>query len=144
MKTRALLFFLLIFGGSLSAQEVDTDGCPIFLMENEGVMDTMKRYFMVLYLAGDNQNHSKEEIAEIQTGHMAHIGKMAKEANLITAGPFEGDAHFRGVLVFAKPNAADVEAWVNKDPAVLAGRLSYKLLPWWSSKSVIECKKNKI
>lgn len=95
----------------------------------------MKSYYMLIYLRGDRaQEFSEEELEKIQQGHLAHINEMAKEKVVIMAGPFEGDDNKRGILVFDLATEEEVIAWVEQDPSIQAGRLSYEIHKWWAEK----------
>ncbi|WP_233566091.1 hypothetical protein [Flavobacterium sp. 81] len=48
----------------------------------------MKKYVFCLLKSGTNTTASKEETKKLFEGHMANIGKLAKEGKLVVAGPF--------------------------------------------------------
>lgn len=95
----------------------------------------MKMYYMLIYVRGEKAaEFSDKELIELQNGHMRHIGKMA-EANVVRmAGPFDGDGDKRGILVFDLDTEEEVVEWIEQDPSVSAGRLSYEIYGWWTEK----------
>jgi uncharacterized protein YciI len=134
-----LLFsaFLLVLTLSLSAQELKkdpADGCPIWEMNDGDTTWIMKQYFMVIYMAGENRDHDSATAAQIQAGHLAHIGKMGDDGYLSIAGPFGDYTDMRGILIFNVPDLEQVHELMAGDPAVQAGRLTYQVHPWWGAK----------
>jgi uncharacterized protein YciI len=60
----------------------------------------------------------------IQAGHMANIGRMAKEGYLLAAGPLLDGGDLRGIFIFSSDSGpARLRAQVARDPAVSSGRL---------------------
>ncbi len=53
------------------------------------------------------------------------------------AGPFGDDSHWRGILILDCKDKAEAEELVKKDPAIIAGRLSYEIHPWWTAKNEV-------
>lgn len=75
------------------------------------------------------------ESRQIQAGHMAHIGKMAKTGKLILAGPFADTGDLRGMFVF-KAEAGEARRMAEEDPAVKSGRLVLEWHPWYSAEGI--------
>lgn len=71
-----------------------------------------------------------DQLAEIQKGHMAHIGRMAAEGMLVTAGPFQDGGEYRGIFVFRAPSLEAARALAEQDPALQAGRMRLDLHAW--------------
>lgn len=71
----------------------------------------------------------KEQLAEIQKGHMAHLGRMAKDGILMAAGPL-GDADLRGIVIFKGVTVGEAKRAAAGDPAVAAGRLWLDAAQW--------------
>jgi len=67
---------------------------------------------------------------EIQKGHMAHLGKMAGDGNLLSAGPLATPGGARGLLVFKCDTSAQAADWAKDDPAVLNKRLEVEVYDW--------------
>jgi uncharacterized protein YciI len=68
---------------------------------------------------------------------MANIARMANAGKLLTAGPFMEDSDWRGIFIIKADSREEVEAMVKEDPAIAAGRLTYRLLPWMTEKNCI-------
>lgn len=128
MKTVVLLFFSL---SSIIAFSQDRE----FTYKEGDIEFHMKSYYMLIYLRGERaQEFTEQELEEIQKGHLAHINEMANEKVVLMAGPFEGDDDKRGILIFDLATKEEVIAWVEQDPSVRAGRLSYEIHKWWTEK----------
>ena len=98
---------------------------------------TMKKYVMCIYSKGESRDQSEEEAMEVQKAHLAHQDELAEQGLLIIAGPFDGDHDKRGILIFDAGSVEEVERYVQDDPMVKAGRLTYELLPWWTRKGAV-------
>jgi uncharacterized protein YciI len=72
----------------------------------------------------------KEQLMEIQKGHMAHLAKMGEESHLIGAGPLDQSADIRGILIFKGVSLEQARAAAEQDPAVRNERLVVDLAPW--------------
>lgn len=98
----------------------------------------MRRYVMAFLTAGPNQDHSAEEAALIQRGHMDHIREMSAAGRLVMAGPFFDGGDLRGIFLFAVDSIEEAEALTAADPAVQAGRLAMELKPWYGSAGLMK------
>jgi uncharacterized protein YciI len=83
--------------------------------------------FVFLHKRTDAPQVSKEETDRIMAGHMANMGKLAKEGRLVAAGPFEGGG---GIFIFKTTSTADVTEWISPDPGVQAKRWNIEMLPY--------------
>ena len=98
--------------------------------ESAAKAPALQTFFVFLNRPANAPTYSKEKLEEIQSGHMANIGRLAKEGKLIMAGPFMDDTSLRGLFVFKAASADEVREWLKTDPAVAAGRLSGDVHPW--------------
>lgn len=94
----------------------------------------MQKYFLVLLKKGPNRTQSKEETAEIQKNHMAHISWLAEQNYISIAGPSENHENVAGFLLFNTETMKQADSLAKLDPAVKAGRLEVETLPWWAAK----------
>ncbi len=127
------ILFIVLFFCSLNifSQEEKRE----FEMKEGDTTYIMKKYFLCLYLKGDQTTeYSKEELAEIQKGHLANINKYAALGKINIAGPFGDDTEKRGILIFDVESIEEAKKILEEDPAVKAGRLKYELHPWWGAK----------
>jgi len=131
-----LVAFICLQNTALIGQELQVDslGFESFEMTEGDTTYLMKKYFLVHLMAGDNQDHSPEEAAEIQKGHMAHMNRMAESGQLNMAGPIGEEGELRGIMILAVPTKEAAEELVKNDPAVLAGRLKCEVYSWWAAK----------
>lgn len=129
------LFFLslsfILLTNSLFAQERE------FTMKEGDTSYTMKRYYLCIYLSGTIRNQDSLTLVELQKGHMSHINLMSEKGLICIAGPFGDDTEKRGILLFDVETMEEAEAWIKKDPMVIAGRLNYEIHPWWGAKGSI-------
>jgi len=94
----------------------------------------MRTYVLGLLKKGPNSGKgTKEEIEQIQAGHMANIRKMAATGKLIVAGPFSDNGELRGMFIFDAASTEEVRAMAEADPAVQQGRLVLELHPWYAA-----------
>jgi uncharacterized protein len=98
-----------------------------------GSTNTIRKYWFVMLLKGENRSQDSVTAATIQDGHMANIRKLYAEGKLKVAGPFGDDGNWRGIFIFDCETKEEVENFLKTDPAIAAGRLAYELHPWYTS-----------
>jgi uncharacterized protein YciI len=82
----------------------------------------------LLILRPDAPVLDEEAAARLQDAHMAHLADLHEAGFLLAAGPLL-DERFRGLSILSvEPDRA--RELKEKDPAVLAGRFSVKVIPW--------------
>lgn len=86
-----------------------------------------KYTFVFLHHRTDLAPLPKEESDKLMEGHMANIQKMAKDGNLIAAGPLEGGG---GIFIFKPSTLQEVEEWISHDPGVQAKRWNIEMLKY--------------
>jgi len=72
----------------------------------------------------------------LQQAHLADITRLAEDGRLLIAGPFaydesDADQSLRGIFVFDTETRAEAEELARTDPAVQAGRLALRIIPWY-------------
>ena len=95
--------------------------------------DTIKKYWFVMLMKGQNRSQDSATAAKLQEGHMANINRLYYDGKLKVAGPFGDDGNWRGIFIFDCETKEEVETLLNTDPAIAAGRLAYELHPWYTS-----------
>ena len=86
-------------------------------------------------LRPDAPEHDDETAAALQDAHLAHLAALQEQGHLLAAGPLD-DPEYRGLSILAvEPERA--RELKEQDPAVLAGRLSVKVIPWLVPAGVI-------
>jgi uncharacterized protein YciI len=83
---------------------------------------------VLLLLRPDAPKLDEEAAARLQDAHLAHLADLHEAGYLLAAGPLLDDK-FRGLNIL-KVEPEEARALMEQDPAVLAGRLSVKVIPW--------------
>ena len=135
---RAVNFiFIIILSANIAsgqALETDNEGFEIFNYDDGDTTITMKKYFICFLKTGPDRNQSEAEAAEIQTGHLAHMDRLADQNKICIAGPFGDDGDIRGVVIYNVKTMEEAVKLTQQDPAVIAGRLTIEIHPWWAMK----------
>jgi uncharacterized protein len=66
--------------------------------------------------------------AALQDAHMAHLADLHDAGHLVAAGPLD-DEEYRGLSIF-RVGPEEARELSEQDPAVRAGRLAIKAIPW--------------
>lgn len=133
-----ILAFLLITSIGFS-QETDTKYDESLAKSLKADEYGMKKYVFCLLKSGTNKTASKEETKKLFEGHMANIGKLAKEGKLVVAGPFmKNDRNYRGIYIFNVETIQEAQALVATDPAINAKLLEAELTPWYATAALQE------
>lgn len=94
----------------------------------------MRRYVLVILKTGPIRVPDGEARNAMFAGHMANIGRLAKEGKLALAGPFMQDpAGWRGLFVFAVDDIEQAKALVATDPVIVQGEMVAEYHPWYGS-----------
>ncbi len=88
-----------------------------------------EKKYMIVFLnkKPDNEKLTPEETKTIMEGHMANMGRLAKENKLLAAGPFDGGG---GIFIMNSSSVDEVEEWISTDPGVKAKRWRIEILPF--------------
>lgn len=100
-----------------------------------------KHWMVFLERADDPPALDDEKRAEIQAAHLEHLGEQFRQGRAPVAGPFGGgpDERLRGIVLFHGHFDADqVHAWAEADPAVAAGLLEVRVLPWYTEAGALD------
>jgi uncharacterized protein len=97
------------------------------------VENQIKQYWFVMLIAGKDRTQDSATAAKIQEGHMANINRLYYEGKLKVAGPFGDEGNWKGIFIFDCKTKEELEALLNTDPAIAAGRLAYEIHPWWTA-----------
>jgi uncharacterized protein YciI len=90
-----------------------------------------------------NSHPERKEIpeaegAEIQKGHLAHMGRMAREGHLLAAGPLMTPGGARGIVIYRCDSLDQAREWTAPDPAVRNKRLVLEVYRWMGPEGVGE------
>jgi uncharacterized protein len=98
------------------------------------------RYTFVLLRRGPRADeYSDEELAVLQSGHLAFLDSMREQGLLALAGPFDGqeDETKRGFSLF-RTDLDETKRLINEgDPSVRAGRMSFEAMTWLTKKGAL-------
>jgi uncharacterized protein YciI len=97
----------------------------------------MKTYYMVFLKKGPKRNQDSLTASKIQAQHMAYLNKMYNEGKMDLAGPSLPDGEIRGFCVYNVATFEEAKKLAESDPAVIAGRLTVEVLPWYSQKGAM-------
>lgn len=98
------------------------------------------RYFFVELVTNPNAHFSPDTLANIQKAHLANIKHLVQQEQLLLAGPFQSGG---GLFILNTKDEATAKALVESDPAVKAGRFTYKIRPWYTEKGLLTLEEGK-
>lgn len=125
----------ILFTGFLPVMRAQSPEPREFTMVSNGDTTVMKRYVMCIYLRGEKAaGFDKDALAKLQDAHLRHIDSLATAGHVLVAGPFGDNGNKRGILILDAGYIEVAKPWVEADPMVKAGRLSFELHPWWTAK----------
>lgn len=125
-----LAVFLVFVIASISSRDqptgevsATTDTIPAF---------DVKQYWMVFLKKGPRPEQDSATETLIQRKHMASINALVAARKLILAGPIGGDDELRGIFIMNCQDSAEAADLVMQDTAVITGRLTFEIRPWWT------------
>ena len=114
--------------------QISPEGFETFEAVTPDTTWLMKKYYFCMLQRGDQAgDYSPEELQKIQSGHMAHLNQLGKDGKICLAGPFDGGDDWRGIVVYKVPSLEEATRLAESDPAVQAGRLKVRIVPWWAA-----------
>ena len=114
-------------------------GIDVAAQEPPPGMPAMSSYQFGLLRRGPSWTPGRTPATDsIQAGHMANIGRMAKEGWLLAAGPMGDSGDLRGIFIFRADSIARLREQVAQDPAVSSGRLVLDLYSWFAPAGIGE------
>lgn len=133
------ILFSIVFSVGFIGLNFAQEGYDEALAKKLGADDYgMRKYVMAFLLRGDRvSEYTPEQRSEIQSGHMANIGRMAEMGKLIVAGPFFGNEDLRGIYIFDVQTLEEAKALTETDPAIQAGVLKMDLKEWYGSAALM-------
>jgi len=102
-------------------------------MKLKKLEDTLKTYYLVFLKTGPKRDQDSGTAARIQAGHLANLNALYKEGKLDIAGPLLDSSDILGIAVLNVKNEKEARQLMEKDPAVVSGRLIVEVHPWMSS-----------
>jgi len=116
------------------ADKLKEEGYQTFLYKDGDSTYLMQQYFMVFLKSGKIRSQDSTEAAQLQSKHLAHLSRMAKEGYASLIGPFDDNGDVRGIVVYNTKTLKEADSLANLDPMVKAGRLEVEVHPWWTAK----------
>ena len=88
---------------------------------------------VVLRRPADAPEMTEEELDELQARHLAYRAELRRQGLIVVNGPFDeqSDPSYRGMSIFAC-DPAQAARLSDGDPSVVAGRLAYDVMEWWT------------
>jgi uncharacterized protein YciI len=97
----------------------------------QGAIAKGKRYTLRIYRRGPKRDQDEETSRRIQVGHLKHIFALKERGVLLVNGPLVDDDDIRGIGIFDIEDIEEVRRIDSQDPAVVAGRLTVEVHPWF-------------
>jgi uncharacterized protein len=98
----------------------------------------MKPYVMAILKKGTVEIKDSTRMANLMTGHLKNIFRLADEGKLAVAGPFINDNDFEGVFIFNVATIEEAKTLTDSDPAVKAGVFAIEFHRWYASAALTE------
>ena len=88
---------------------------------------------VVLKRPADAPEMSDDALDVLQARHLAYRAELRRDGVLVANGPFDeqSDPSYRGMSIFAC-DPAEAARLSDGDPSVIAGRLTYDVMEWWT------------
>ena len=98
----------------------------------------MKKYVVAFLKSGPNRNQDSINAVRLQRAHLDNINRLAEEGKLVLAGPFLDNGDLRGIYIFNVKTIEEDKNLTNTDPAIIEGRLTMELHPWYGSAALMK------
>lgn len=106
--------------------------------ERLGADDYGMKTYVFAVLKTRKAKVEKAERDKLIAGHLANIGRLAKEGKLVLAGPFLENDDQRGLFIFNVRTKEEAQKLVETDPAVKAGVFDVDLRMWYGTAALME------
>jgi uncharacterized protein YciI len=98
----------------------------------------MTTYQFAMLVDGPERDAIQGEAAEDkQRQHVEFLTGLLDDGTALVAGPVEGAAPLRGIVVLTVDTVAAAEEILAADPWVKAGHLALEIHPWWAARDII-------
>lgn len=134
MKYRLLL--LLLSGCCLAASaQTDNPNYNKSLADSLGGDDYgMKAYTLVILKTGPNKIEDKKILDSLFKGHMANIGRLAANGQLVVAGPLgKNEKTYRGIFILNTGSVEEANALLQTDPVIKNRVMEAEIFKWYGS-----------
>lgn len=132
----------LVFGFAVSAQtskrpqntQFDTELAKRLGADQRG----MRNYVFAVLKTGPANIPAGKERDEIFKGHFANINRLADEGKLVVAGPFDGEAGWRGMFIFNVGTIEEARKLTQTDPVIKSGLMVAEFHKLYSTAALME------
>lgn len=132
-----LTFFVLSSFAGFSQTESTNPKYDKALADSLGADEYgMKSYVLVILKTGpEDKNITDKPMRDsLFQGHFSNMNKMAKEGQLIVAGPIgKNDKTYRGIFILNVKTVEEAQALAQTDPSIRAGIFAIECYPWYGS-----------
>ena len=137
MKTHfaVILFVIASFAANSVYPQTSNDSTK---NSSEKVQWEMKVYYFVfLNAVKDRPVIDSVTAMEIQKGHMANLERMYYEGKSKLAVPFMDGGEMRGIVILDVASEEEAREQMNRDPAIINGRLEAVIKKWYGPAGLI-------
>lgn len=137
MKTNIkiiVIFFVLTISNALLSQ---TSGDSTDNSSNKVEWEMKMYYFVFLNAVKDRPVIDSAAAMEIQRGHIANLERMYYEGKSKLAGPFLDGGEMRGIVILDVASEEEAREQMNRDPAIINGRLEAVIKKWYGPAGLI-------
>ena len=109
------------------------------MARDPNVPDAFDVYTVVILRRPDGAPHLPEaELDALQSQHLAYRAGLRDRGLIVANGPFLGqsDESLRGLSIF-RCDPVEAAQLSEDDPSVIAGRLTYEVMEWWTGVSTL-------
>lgn len=130
-----LIIIITIISGNMVNSQTQNDSSK---NSSEKVEWEMKIYYFVFLNAVKNRPVIDSVTAmEIQKGHIANLERMYSEGKSKLAGPFMDGGEMRGIVILDVASEDEAREQMNRDPAIINGRLEAVIKKWYGPAGLI-------
>jgi uncharacterized protein YciI len=107
--------------------------------EAKRVTEMVEYYFVFLRRGPAWTAEATPESRMLSAAHMANIERLIQSGEMVVAGPFSnqsGEEALAGMFILRTASIEEARGIVNSDPAVVAGRFVYEIVPWFGPKTL--------
>ncbi len=135
MKRIAILTAAFLFASLGASAQTHNPKYDKALADSLGAdMYGMKSYVFVILKTGPATIDDKEKVSQIFRGHLGNIARLAKEGQLVVAGPLgKNDKSYRGIYIFNVKTKEEAEILLKTDPAIESKLLDAEIFSWYGS-----------
>jgi uncharacterized protein len=100
--------------------------------------DDFDEYQLILLIRAAERPHLDDAQSELlQQQHLGHFAKLRTAGYMAVAGPIAGDDDIAGICVYRAGSVEEARLLAEDDPAVRAGRLEVRVLPWFTAQGAL-------